>query len=329
MFRLPSRLYIYSIGELLRGYREVMASGSGEIDIDASALRYIDPLGLCMLAAMVNKLDAAGIHVNISRIDPDIFDYLRRMDFLKQCRMDKGLAPTTRRERADSLVEVHRINDRSEIDKSAARLANAVVGRISEDIQLDNIPDEMSGKSQIDRLEMPLRYVFDELLENALTHARGRGYSNAQAWIAAQYYPQSGKVRLAVVDDGCGFLESLRGNKAVAANTHMAAIEAALKARVSRNREVGVSDELINQGVGLTVTREIALRAGGCLALVSGDAWLVDYPGDRRQRKVVPDWQGVAAYVELKRSSLQDVDMALIMRALPGYAPVKGLRFDH
>lgn len=328
MFRLPSRLYIYSIGDLLRGYREVIASGNREIHIDASALRYIDPLGLCMLAAMVIKLDAAGIHVNISRIDPDIFDYLRRMDFLKQCRMDKGLAPTTCRERADSLVEVHRINDRSEIDKSAARLANAVVGRMSEDIQLDNVPDEMSGKSQIDRLEMPMRYVFNELLENALTHARGRGYDNAQTWIAAQYYPQSGKVRLAVVDDGCGFLESLRGNKAVAANTHMAAIEAALKARVSRNRDLGISDEPINQGVGLTVTREIALRAGGCLALVSGNAWLADYPGDHRERKLVPDWQGVAAYVELKRSSLQDVDIARIMRALPGYAPVKGLKFD-
>lgn len=165
MIRLPSRLYVFSIGDVLRGYHQVIASGEDSISIDASALRYIDPLGLCLLAAMVNQLTRRNVFVSITGMAPDIFDYLRRMDFLKQCRMDKGLSSAVRQDRAGSLVEVHCVGDRRVIDESAARLARTVVGRISDNVALSDVPDEMSGKSEVDRLEMPLRYVFNELLE--------------------------------------------------------------------------------------------------------------------------------------------------------------------
>jgi hypothetical protein len=222
---------------------------------------------------------------------------------------------------------VHRITDRRDIDRSAARLAQAIIGRIT-DVRLDDIPDEMSGKSEVDRVEHPLRYVFNELIENALTHGRGKGFNKASAWVAAQYYPSSGKMRLAVVDDGCGFLESLRDHPELPEEAHAAAIEIALKAKVSRNRDVDLMDDSVNQGVGLTVIREIALRADGCLALVSGNAWLADYPRNQREQRTVPDWQGVGAYVELKRSRLQRINLVSIMQGLPGYAPVKGLKFE-
>ena len=328
MFKLPSRVYVYTIGDVIAIYRNIISSGEDSIIIDASATEYIDPLGLCVLAAFVNKLDEASIQIAITGIEPGVFDYLRRMDFLKQCRMDKGLpADGGRRNRADSLVEVRRITDRRDVEVAAAKLARAVIGSIS-DVRLDDIPDEMSGKSQIDRIENPLRYMFNELIENALTHGRGHGFGKATAWIAAQYYPRSGKMRLAVVDDGCGYLESLRGHPALGAQTHAAAITTALKAKVSRNRDVGLGQDSVNEGVGLTVTREIALSADGCLALASGDAWLADYAGNRRENKVIPEWQGVAAYVELKRERLQQVDLMTIMQKLPGYALVKGIKFE-
>jgi anti-anti-sigma regulatory factor len=328
MFQLPSRVYVYTMGAVIGLYRNIIASGRDAVEIDASAMRFIDPLGLCLLAAIVNKLDEAGIQINITNINPDIFDYLRRMDFLKQCQMDKGLGQNfVRHNRADRLVEVHRVLDQRDIDKSAARLTQAVIGSIT-DVRLDETPDEMSGKSEVDRLEHPLRYIFNELIENALTHGRGRGFGNASAWVAAQYYPQSGKMRLAVVDDGCGFLESLTGHRELPEPTHAAAIATALKAKVSRNRDVGLGRDSVNQGVGLTVTREIAMRAGGCLALASGDAWLADFTGNSRESKTIPHWQGVAAYLEFKREQLQQVDLVPIMQSLPGYAPVKGLKFE-
>ena len=328
MYRLPSRVYLYTIGDVVAIYRNIISSGEDTIEIDASDVEYIDPFGICMLAAVVNKLNEADISIAIRGVDPNVFEYLRRMDFLKQCRMDKKPSREgTRKNLTDRLVEVHRITDRREIDRSAARLAQAVIGGIT-DIRLDDTPDEMSGKSEVDQVEHPLRYVFNELIENALTHGRGKGFNKASAWVAAQYYPSSGKMRLAVVDDGCGFLESLRNHPELPEAAHAAAIKTALKAKVSRNRDVDLTDDSVNQGVGLTVVREIALRADGCLALVSGDAWLADFPGNQRKQRTVSDWQGVGAYVELQRSRLQGINLVSIMQGLPGYAPVKGLKFE-
>lgn len=328
MHRLPSRVYLYTIGDVVAIYRAIIESGEATVEIDASRVEFIDPFGLCMLAAVVNKLHEADVSIVIQGIDSSVLEYLRRMDFLKQCRMDQGLSNAAgRKNRADRLVEVHRITDRRDIDRSAARLAQAIIGRIT-DVRLDDMPDEMSGKSEVDQVEHPLRYVFNELIENALTHGRGKGFNKASAWVAAQYYPSSGKMRLAVVDDGCGFLESLRGHPELPEVTHAAAIKTALKAKVSRNRDMGLMDDSVNQGVGLTVIREIALRADGCLALVSGNAWLADYAGNQREQRTVSDWQGVGAYVELRRSRLQRINLVSIMQGLPGYAPVKGLKFE-
>ena len=72
---------------------------------------------------------------------------------------------------------------------------------LSDDIsQLEEHPERLieldaASNTQVDNMR--------ELLENALTHARGHGFRQAEACVAAQYYPGSGRVRLAVVDDGC------------------------------------------------------------------------------------------------------------------------------
>ena len=87
----------------------------------------------------------------------------------------------------------------------------------------------------------------------------------------------------------------------------------------------GVSDR---KSIRSSTPFEIALRADGCLALVSGDAWLADYPGNHREQRTVSDWQGVGAYVELRRSRLQGINLVSIMQGLPGYAPVMGLKFE-
>jgi len=43
----------------------------------------------------------------------------------------------------------------------------------------------------------------------------------------------------------------------------------------------------------------------------------------RPESGTVSDWQGVGAYVELRRSRLQRINLVSIMQGLPGYAPVK------
>ena len=328
MLYLPERLYIYNVSKLIQMSKLIIGLGDDRVAIDARALRYVDPAGLCTLGCVLRKLDRFGIGIELINLDEDMVAYLERMNLFRNCRVINAPDEAgARRDRTDSLVELRCVATIAEVEDCARRLAQTMVGAVS-DVYLDDRPDEMTGKSDVDRFEQPLQYVLGELLENALTHARARGHNNANAWVAAQYYPKKHVVRLAVVDDGCGFRESLRGHPALAADTHFAAIEAALQPRVSRNREVGLDGDPTNQGVGLTVTRQIALSAGGSIALFSGDAWLLDHEEGRREPREISSWEGVGVFVELDRERLRDVNMASIMRALPGYAPVKGLKFE-
>jgi len=328
MFELPDRLYVYNVGELIQMSKRAIGLGEDRIAIDAKALTYVDPAGLCTLGCILRKLDTLDISIELANLDEEMAAYLERMDLFRNCRVINAPEEAgARRDRTDSLVELRCVANVAEIEDCARRLAQTMVGAVR-GMRLDDRPDEMTGKSDVDRFEQPLQYVLGELLENALTHARARGHNDANAWVAAQYYPKKHLVRLAVVDDGCGFLESLRGHSALASDTHFAAIKAALQPRVSRNRDVALGGESANEGVGLTVTRQIALSTGGAIALFSGNSWIIDHQENRREAREVSSWQGVGVFLELHRDRLLDLDMASIMRALPGYALVKGLRFE-
>lgn len=327
-FALPERVSVYNLGALIELKNAIVASEESGVVIDASKLHYIDPAGLCVLTVLANQLGQLDIELELRGLIHPMAQYLERMDLFRNCRI--GGAPSftgTRRESEGRFVELQCLDAVRDVADAAPKLARTLVGKI-EDVRLDTQPDEMTGKSEVDLVEGPLNYVLGELMENALTHAKGRGYNGARAWIAAQYYPTSKKVRLAVVDDGCGFLESLRENKALKEHSHIAAMEAALEPRVSRNRDVGMGRDSGNQGVGLTVTRQIAMTSGGFMTLFSGDGWIADSAGSGRERKTIPRWQGAGVYMELKRESLRDVDLGAIVRNLPGYAPVKGIRFE-
>lgn len=327
-FALPEHVSVYNLGTLIELKNAIVASGESKIVIDASKLRYIDPAGLCVLTVLANQLGHLDIELELRELQQPMAQYLERMDLFRNCSI--GGAPSftgIRRESEGRFVELQCLDTVRDAAIAAPRLARTLVGKI-DDVRLDTKPDEMTGKSEVDLVEGPLNYVLGELVENALTHAKGRGYNGARAWIAAQYYPNSKKVRLAVVDDGCGFLESLREHEALKDKSHVAAIEAALEPRVSRNRDVGLGLDSGNQGVGLTVTREIAMTSGGFMTLFSGDGWVADSAGAARERKAIARWQGAGVYMELKRESLRDVDLGAIVRNLPGYAPVKGIRFE-
>jgi anti-sigma regulatory factor (Ser/Thr protein kinase) len=148
-----------------------------------------------------------------------------------------------------------------------------------------------------------IQYVLSELLSNALTHAQRHGFrGTARVWTAAQYYPSRDKVRLAVVDTGCGLLATLRGHPRLEAETHFAAISAALQPRVSCNRNLGVRQDTVNQGVGLTTVRRIADHSSGDMLVLTGDAYQRQREGGLLRDNAA--WQGVATAVEMRREAL-------------------------
>ncbi len=157
-----------------------------------------------------------------------------------------------------------------------------------------------------------IQYVLSELLNNALTHAQRHGFTGkARVWTAAQYYPSSDKVRLAVADTGCGLLATLKGHPQLESDTHFAAISAALQPRVSCNRNLGVREDTVNEGVGLTTVHRIVDRSAGDMLVLTGNA----YQRQRRGGLLLcnAEWRGVAIAVEMRRESLRGLRIAELL----------------
>lgn len=317
---LPAYFSALSANETISACWTIASTGGG-VDVDASNLKFVDPFGMALLAATFHKLQQQGSVVRVHKINAKLSGYMQRMDVfhgveLVDCTPMRG----QRQDRADALMEVTRLEMRKDVDAAALRLTRALVGRMPV-TNRDELPDEMTGYTESDRLSEPIQYAFNELLENALTHARRSGYGNASVWVACQYYPSSDWVRLGVVDNGCGFLETLRGHSALCQETHLAAILAALQPRVSCNRELGLHADSVNQGVGLTTTQRIAMSAGGRLYVASGNA--IHSSAAYSHLAGGTCWQGVAIGLECKRQRLPEVRLRDL---LPPVEPQPGIR---
>jgi hypothetical protein len=297
-----------------------------DVEVDARRLKFVDPLGMAMLGASFFSLRESGTAVSVRGLPAEVGGYLQRMDVFEGVSL-VGCAPQPgrRRNRADALLELTRLERTANAGNVAHRIANALVGAFR-DVDPDEPPDEMTGYTRFERLMEPLQYALSELLENALTHARRHGHTTANVWVASQYYPSNGLVRLGVVDNGCGFLASLRGHPELHRETHLDAILTGLHPRVSCNRDLGIRGDSVNQGVGLTTVSRIAARAAGSLVIVSGDG-LHDTAGRSRRMGQPSYWQGVGIAMECRRNALNCVNFRELLPSLEGAPPVP-LRFE-
>lgn len=321
---LPTHFSARSAKEAITACWQI-ASATGAVDIDASRLVFVDPFGMALLAATFYKVRQQGGAVRVHHLNARLSGYLQRMDVFHGVEL-VGCAPMQgqRQDRADALVEVTRLERQCDVGNVAYRLATALVGKMPV-ANRDELPDEMTGYTESDRLAEPIQYALNELLENALTHARRAGFVDACVWVSSQYYPSSDLIRLGVVDNGCGFLATLRGHRALHQETHLSAILAALQPRVSCNRDLGLLTDSVNQGVGLTTTSRIADRAGGCLLIASGDA--VHSAASSSHLLGGVHWQGVAIALECKRQKLPEVHFRELLPLLDIQTSVR-LRFQ-
>lgn len=298
-----------------------------DVVVEANALQYADPFGMAVLGASFNAVLRQGHEVHVRGLSPEIRTYLERMNVFDGVSLELSeLSGRARNDRSDSLVELTSLRDSRQVDVVAGRLATALIGRIP-GVDFDEEPDEMTGFRAVDRLTDPLQYALSELLENALTHARRTGLRDAGVWVASQYYKSSGRLSIGVVDDGCGFLATLRHHSELTAATDHAAILAALKPRVSCNRDLGVMSDTVNQGVGLTTTSRIAAAAGGKLLLVSGNGAHDTGGSLSGSLGANLNWQGVAIAMECRRNLLSAVRFRELLPPLDELPPAR-LRFE-
>lgn len=326
-YRLTPFVHAHNFSEVIAFCGEISADSRTDIVCDASDLQFVDPVGLCLLAATCHQLARAGKKLRLENVRPAIVDYLARMDLFKACGIEYK-ENFIRYDRRSDLVEICVADKAAEGEQLASKIATALVGAMP-DYDPNAKPDEMTGFLPHEHLHVPLHYIFSELLENALTHAKRAGYREARTWVAAQYYPQLDRIRLAVLDNGCGLLHSLERHPNLTEKSHAAAIHLSFEARVTCNPDLEIRPkETVNQGIGLTVVREIVARGGGVLRLVSGDT-LVEQKGDRRPRtRPITPWQGVVLALEFKRELLRQVSVSQIIHELRRRPGPGGLRFE-
>jgi anti-sigma regulatory factor (Ser/Thr protein kinase) len=107
----------------------------------------------------------------------------------------------------------------------------------------------------------PIKYVVSELIRNVLEHAE----SKKGAWVCAQFYPKSNRVRIGIVDTGIGIKESI--SRSILTINDSQAIRLALMPGVS-----GSNDPDNNAGAGLFFTRCIAKTNKDFFFIYSGKA---------------------------------------------------------
>ena len=306
----PRTLSASDPAEIFRFCSQIEAS-NGDVVLDASKLYFIDPLGLASLRATL-ECHARGREFHVRWMDRRMISYLVRMDFfvglnVEGCDVETGRNPMGE---PDNCVELLRVSESAQSEEIASRLVYAMTG----------IENDPSVAEAMEPYRRPLEYALKELLENSLSHAKREGNLGASVWVACQHFASPGTVRLAIVDNGCGFLATLQNHAKLTEKTHGAAIQAALIERVSCNRgpRTGYETDSENQGVGLTTTAKIASAAEGFLVIASGDAWVntgCDYVGS------LPDssWKGVAISFTCQRELLPQVDISSLLPKVDGH----------
>jgi len=286
---------------------EAILASEGVVVLDASAFQFIDPLGLATLKSSLERASIARLHIRW--MSKGLINYLARMEFFDGMIVD-GMDIEKERNllgEPDRCVELVKVVD-GQSEEVASRLALATVGWA-----------QGREQEELDSYRRPIEYALKELLGNALSHAKREGNFGASVWVACQHFRSNGDVRLAIVDNGCGFLATLWRHDQLKERTDVEAIRAALIARVSCNRGpyVGYETDSQNQGVGLTTTAKIADAADGFLVVASGEACL-NTRTDMSTSLVKAPWKGVAISFHCNRDKLPQISIPALLPAVEG-----------
>lgn len=305
MLTLPSYVTSQSIEKVIGLYMSAIQKDENSININASGLKFIDPLGICLLSCMCRNIQDNGKSAIFHNLPDNQKSYLSRMDVFKQCNaVDESDLP--RYDRTGVLAEVRSISRSRDVDENARKIARSLVGELPE-FSEDAKPDEMTGQMPYDQILENLNYILNELMENATTHGK-KSRPHAQVWAASQYYRRSATVKLGIVDNGCGLYHSLHDHHSDKVNSDKSAIEAALQPRVSCNRELGLSDDSVNQGIGLTVASEMVKQSAGKILILSGNAIYRFADGKETFDEMTDlNWQGVIVNIEINRENLKTI----------------------
>ena len=281
-------------GVLTMGSLDPAFAGAGRVDggpvvLDLRAVEFVEPAGLCGLAALLEFLIPRCEEVGIALAGRDVPAYLERMNFFRlfgdrvRTNVDVASLEERRRHNPGTLQELINFHTEQEIP--------GIIERISEIL-------ENQGYRLRERVA--ICSVLSEICANAAEH--GASSFGAYAAVQAYHHIVSGprrrgeEVLVAIADGGPGVRETLSHNPALAEHTTTDndALRHALEMGVSGTGEIG-------RGGGLALVAGIAARSGGSLSLRSGTGRVTVYE-NRKNSRNVPAFPGTFVRVSLPRT---------------------------
>jgi len=280
---------VLTMGSLDPAFAAAVEVDGGPVVVDLRTVEFVEPAGLCGLAALLEFLCGRCEDVSLELPGRDVPAYLERMNFF---RLFGGRIRTNAN--VESLEERRRHNPgtlQELINFHAEEEIPGIIHRISEIL-------ENQGYRLRERVAVCS--TLSEVCANAAEH----GVSSFGAFAAVQAYHHivSGsrrrgeEVLIAIADGGVGVRETLSLNPKYAEETATDndALRHALEMGVSGTGEIG-------RGGGLALVAGIAARSGGSLSLRSGTGRVTVYESRKNSRNV-PRFPGTFVRVSLPRT---------------------------
>jgi signal transduction histidine kinase len=275
---------------------------------DASRLVVAEPMALCALVATLSRMQRLSRNVKVVGLSPQFKQQLESLDLLSR---SLHLGENERSSGYQGTLHAYRVKSERDGNEIGNRIAKSIAALIPSSHAVASAHD---APHRNDAIVYPLAYIFTELIDNGLRHGRGRGYDHASVWLSAQYHPPRGLIRLAVADDGCGFLKTFQGREDLHVKSHAEAIRTGFKPFTSSKRDVGLFADSQHQGLGLTICRDLACRSEGTVTVVTGNSWIINPEVEGEQSHSAPFWQGAAVGVELQLPALNALNFYEIPR---------------
>ncbi len=287
---------VLTIGSLDPAFMGAGKVDGGSVVLDLSPVEFVEPAGLCGLAALLELLISRSRIVGVRLSGHNVPAYLERMNFFRvfghriETNVDVEVLEERRRGNPGTLQELINFHSEEEIP--------GIINRISEILE---------NKDYRLRERAAICATLSEICANAVEHGRSPfgAYAAVQAYQHIVSGPKRGErqgeeVLVAIADGGVGVRETLARNPKYAEHTASDndALRHALKMGVSGTGEVG-------RGGGLAVVGQIAARASGSLSLRSGSGRVTFY-GERTNSRNVPNFPGAFVRVSLPRKAASD-----------------------
>ena len=204
----------------------------------------VHPVVLSMAACLGAQVRARGGKVTGEVQQVPTLAYLIRMGLFDYLGMDTGRTIRAHEE-SGRFVPITQITTNDELKATIANL-----------IPLLHAPPAVAD---------PIRYVFSEMVRNALEHSA----SPVGAFVCAQYYRESKKISIGIADAGKGVLQSMCRNHPV--ETSEQALKLALQPGITgTTSRIGGNE--FNAGAGLFFTKSIATLSRNRFFLYSGES---------------------------------------------------------